>query len=40
MAEKDVWMGRKRSIVTKYGQMDEKEKKVGKADRKVVCLEE
>lgn len=40
MAGKDVWMGRKRSIVMKDGLMNEKEKKVGKADRKVVCLEE
>ena len=33
-------MGRKRNIVMKDGQMDKKEKKVGKADRKAVCLEE
>ena len=39
-AEKDVWVGRKRSIVTKDGQMDGKEKKAGKVDRKFVCLEE
>ena len=40
MAEKDVWVGRKRSIVTKDGQVDGKEKKSGKADRETVCLEE
>ena len=40
MVEKDVWMGRKRSIVGKDGQMDRKEKKDGKAGRKTVWLEE
>ena len=39
-AEKDVWVGRKRSIVMKDEQVDGKEKKAGKADREIVCLEE